>query len=104
MAIDRRAVAVETQGNHGEIAIARFTWHIALVAIFDTLAEQRTRGLEVARIGIDDGEVCRGQEFPQNQRRPGKDPTADNDGATNVLQLRKESSKSSSVMMQNESL
>ena len=83
MVIDRRAVAIQAQRNYREVAIERSTMQIALVAILDVPAQEHARGLQVARIGIDDREVCLGQELSQNQRRSWKEPTAHNGGAAN---------------------
>src|ERR1700691_4705048 len=110
MAIDRLAVAIETQGNHRKIAIERVTFvrvmaervtvervsvervasHIALVAIPYVAAQELTRRLQVARTLIDDRETRRGQQFSQKQRRPWKEPTAHNGDAANGWQLREE--------------
>src|SRR5437016_12216152 len=54
MVIDRRAVAIQAQRNYREVAIERSTMQIALVAILDVPAQEHARGLQVARIGIDD--------------------------------------------------
>src|SRR6516162_5513450 len=42
MTIDGRAVAIQTHGNHGEIAVARFAGHVALGAKFDITVKKGT--------------------------------------------------------------
>ena len=104
MAVDGRAVAIQAQGNHREIAVARFAGHVALGAIFDIPVKERARDFEIARVGIDDGEVRRGQEFSEDERRPGKESAAYNGGAADVRQLREQRTKGFSVAMQDEAL
>ena len=104
MAVDGRAVAIQAQGNHREIAVARFAGHVALGAILDIPVKERARDFEVARVGIDDGEVRRGQEFSQDERRPGEESTAHNGGAADGGQLREQRPKGFSVTTQDEAL
>ncbi len=104
MAIDGSAVATKAEGNDGEIAIVRFAGEVALVAVFDVFVEKGARGLEIAGVGIDDGEVRGGQEFAENQGGSGVEAAAHDGDAADVAGLREERLKGSTVAAQDEAL
>ena len=56
-----RMVAVQAEGDHGQVAVARLPRHVAFVAEFDIPSQERARRLQVARIGIDDDDLGRRQ-------------------------------------------
>src|SRR5580704_2239569 len=104
MGINRRAVSIQAQGNYRKITIARFAGHITLVQELDVPVKESARGLQVVRIGIDDGEMRGWKKFSKDHRCPRKETAAHNGDAANAPQLREQSLKCPPMSSQDEAL